>query len=177
MSSQKLKPIATAILLGGLSTATVSALALAANVQQQSMATPDKSAFQGEDEVVSSAGAKLLRRIAKARDYIHQSRGDAAIKELQQASALLASIDQALPTSVIKGQTAAGKRQVEHEGTTDLVPIATSLDNLGGSLPVAEAKEHLDRARRYLEQGDPEGAIAELDAIDRSLVTPRWTCR
>lgn len=94
--------------------------------------------FQGEDEVISSAGAKVLRRIAKARDYIHQSRGDAAINELQQASALLASINRALPTSVIKGQIAAGKRQLEQEGTTDLVPIATSLDELGGSLPVTD---------------------------------------
>jgi YfdX protein len=134
------------------------------------MATPDQSAFQGQDEVISSAGAKVLRRIAKARDYIHQSRGDAAINELQQASALLASINRALPTSVNKGQIAAGKRQLEQEGTTDLVPIATSLDELGGSLPVTDARAYLERARQDLEQGDPESAIAEFDAIDSSLV-------
>jgi hypothetical protein len=133
-------------------------------------ATPDQSAFQGEDEVISSAGAKVLRCIAKARDHIHQSRGDAAINELQQASALLASINRALPTSVIKGQIAAGKRQLEQEGPTDLVPIATSLDELGGSLPVTDAKAYLERVRQDLEQGDPESAIAEFDAIDSSLV-------
>jgi hypothetical protein len=71
---------------------------------------------------------------------------------------------------VIKGQIAAGKRQLEQEGTTDLVPIATSLDELGGSLPVTDAKAYLERARQDLEQGDPESAIAEFDAIDSSLV-------
>jgi hypothetical protein len=72
MSSQRLKPIATAILLGGLSTTTLSALALAADVYQQSTATPDRSAFQGEEEVISSAGAKVLRHIARARNYVHR---------------------------------------------------------------------------------------------------------
>lgn len=170
MSSQRLKPVATAILLGGLSTTTLSALAFAADVHQHSTATPDKSALQGEEEVISSAGAKVLRHIAKARDHVHQGDGKAAAKELQEATALLASINRALPTSVIKGQIAAGKRQLEQEGMTDLVPISTSLDELGGCLPVTEAKKHLDEARQYLEQGDSEGATAELHAIDRALV-------
>jgi hypothetical protein len=170
MSSQRLKPIATAILLGGLTTTTVSALALAANIHQQSTAAPDKAASQREDEAISSDSAKVLRRIARARDYIDRGQGRAATGQLQEATVLLASINRALPTSVIKGQAAAGKRQIQQEGTTDLVPIATSLDELGHSLPVAEAKEHLDRAGQDLEQGDAEGAIAELEAMDAALV-------
>jgi hypothetical protein len=169
MSSQKLKPIATAILLGGLSTTTVSALALAADVRQQS-ATMETSASQGEEEVISSAGAKVLRHIAQARNYNHQRNEKAATEQLQEATALLATINRALPTSVIKSQIAAGKTQLEEERTTDLVPIATSLDELSGSLPVTYAKKHLDKARQYLEQGEPEGAMAELDAIDAALV-------
>jgi hypothetical protein len=170
MSSPRLKPVATAILLGGLTTTTVSALALAATVPQQSMAAPDEAACQREDEAISSAGAKVLRRIAKARDYTDRGQGRAATEQLQEATALLASINRTLPTSLIKAQAAVGKRQIQQEETTDLVPIATSLDELSGSLPVAEAKEHLDRAKQDLEQGDPEGAIAELEAIDAALV-------
>jgi uncharacterized protein YdcH (DUF465 family) len=170
MSSQKLRPIATAIMLGGLSTTALSALAIAADVDQQSMVAPGKPASHGDEKAISSAGAKVLRHIAKARDYVHQRNGKSAAEELQQASALLANVKGVMPTSVIKGQISADKKQLEQDGTTDLVPIATSLDELGGSLPVAEAKEHLDEARRDLAQGHPEHAMAELDAIDRSLV-------
>jgi YfdX protein len=170
MSSQRLRAVAAAILLGGLSTSTVSALALAADVRQVSTARPDRSVFQGEEKAISSAGAKVLRHIAHARNYIHRRDGKAATGQLQEATTLLASINRALPSAVINGQIAAGKRQLEQEGTTDLVPIATSLDELGGAMPVAKAEEHLALAKQDLEEGDLEGAMAELDMIDRNLV-------
>ena len=63
----------------------------------------------------------MLRHIAQARNYMHQRNDKAATEQLQEATALLATLNRALPTSVTKGQIAASKKQLEQDRTTDPV--------------------------------------------------------
>jgi len=173
MSKTKLKPIVVAVLIAGLSAPLISAPVYANAIQEQVSVTPVRSITPREEEIISSAGAKVLRHIAQARADINRKNAESVTDELNQADKLLDIIGDALPSRTVKDRIWVAKTHLEYEDTQevlpDLIPISASLDEMVDIMPVEAAKARLDQARNHLKAGDKTSARKSLDETDAAL--------
>ncbi len=173
MSKSRFKPVTLAAVLTGLCPVILSSPVYATTMQKGVTAVLGKDITRREEDIISTAGVKVLRHIAQARSDIHAKDTEGANTELDQTGKLLDIIQEALPTTKVKDLIWVAKKHLEYEDPQevlpDLVPIFTSLDELIGVMPVDVPKKHLEQAREHLKSGDKEKASEALDATDTAL--------
>lgn len=173
MNKSKLKPISLALVLAGVAPAMLVSPVSASNIQEKITVTQGKSISPHEEEIISSAGTKVLRHIAQARADIHNNKAKEASGQLAKAQKLLDIIQESLPTTKVKDRIWVAKKHLEYEDTQsvlpDLVPISSSLDELIDVMPVKVARQHLEQAKTHLKSGNKQKAKEALEATDAAL--------
>ena len=148
--------------------------ALAKTIHEKVTVKPVKTISPAEESAISSAAAKVLRHIAKARGAIHDKDLDQAGKDLKKAQKLVTIIKRSLPTAKIKDHIWVAKKHLDYESTEevkpDLVPIYAALDEIEDIVPVKQAKKRLDEAKENLDKGNKKAAKENLEAVDKALI-------
>ena len=148
--------------------------ALAKTIHEKVTVKPVKTISPAEESIISSAAAKVLRYIAKARGAIHDKDLEQAGKDLKKANKLIDIIKASLPTTKVKDHIWVAKKHLNYESTEDvkpdLVPIYAALDEIEDVVPVKQAKKHLDKAKESLDKGDKKTAKESLEAVDKALI-------
>jgi tetratricopeptide (TPR) repeat protein len=173
MMNMRIKPIVFAVTLCTIGPAILTAPVSAAAIQEELTFTQGKTITPREEEIISSAGVKVLRHIAQARLDIRNKDVDGVKQELDQADKLFDIIQTGLPTTKVKDRIWVAKKHLEYENTEevlpDLIPIYSSLDELVDIMPTDVAKKHLDKVKSHLKAGDKEKAKQSLDAMAAAL--------
>ncbi|MBT9568448.1 MAG: YfdX family protein [Thiobacillus sp.] len=175
------------ILLTAAMTATTLAMPIvqAATLEESISVHPTRSLTPKEEEVLSSAGAKVLQHVAEARARLANKDRNGASEELGQADKLLDIIQAAVPPTVVQDRIQMPGKRLEYENSRtvkpDLIPLYSSLDTMSDYMPLkpaptghsakpaanpksARAEEKTDSAVQYTEVDLPLQATR--DRID-----------
>jgi len=127
-----------------------------------------------QQNAIGSAAIRTLRYATQARNAIHKKDLQTAEQDLQRSRELLELIRAARPMASIKEHIWVARQHMEYETTgeiiDDLMLIDAELVNLGGITPTVKAHRHLQAAQAFLQAGNMQGAQAELDRLEASLV-------
>jgi len=147
---------------------------MAQTIQEKVTITPGKTIPAAEESAISSAAAKVLRHIAKARGAIHDKDIKQAKTDLHEALKLIDIIKVSLPTTKVKDHIWVARKHLDYEDTDDvlpdLIPIYANLAEIEDFVPVAQAKRHLEAAKQSLKKGNKGAAKKSLEAVDNVLV-------
>jgi hypothetical protein len=172
MPGMKHGPLTTMVLAAAIASATHISPASANNLQEEVVVTPRKPVTPREEEILSSAGIKVLRHIAQARSGIAKGDTASAGAQLAKAERLLDIIHAALPATEIKDRIWVSDKDLEYQDTRvvtpDLVPIRISLDELLDIMPARQAEERMEEARGHTARARPRESD-ETEAVDSML--------
>lgn len=123
---------------------------------------------------LSDIAVKALHQIAAARGDMAHRDARSAHQALDNASALLNTLQTSLPTARVTDRIWIAQKHLEYEDSArvlpDLVPIYADLHALQDFIPVQQAQAHLDEARNHLQQGQKQPAVDALRATDAALI-------
>ena len=143
-------------------------------IEERVTVMPGRIMSSSEEQDISSAALKVLRHIAEARADIHEQDTNRAVAELRLSESLIDTIKAALPTVKVKDLVWVAIKHLSYEDTMtvkqDLPPIYAALDEIRDLVPAEKVREHLNRAKEQLEQGNKEGAKKEFVLADESLL-------
>jgi len=127
------------------------------------------------DETVLSATALVaMRHIVEARADIHAKNPARAREELNQALSLLDVIEAMDPAYRIRLRIwSAGKRLPFEQNTSiakDLADLYESVEAVDEQVRRESAREHIGKARKYVESGNKKAAGNELALADEALL-------
>ncbi len=115
-----------------------------------------------------------LRHVSRAREAIHRSALADARRELAEAARLMTDIRDDLSTSIPRDLIGVARSHLAYEPPQsvleELPRINASLNRISTYLPTDRARDHLGRAREYLEKDDKRDADRELVLADKSLI-------
>ncbi|MFP4498811.1 MAG: YfdX family protein [Vulcanimicrobiota bacterium] len=124
--------------------------------------------------VISSLAVNMLQNIVKARNFIQQDNGKAALAEVENAQVVMDMIKNKLPTVEVKTRIDVVQSQLEYTDTDyvkpDLVPLYVSLANVEEYVPTDKTKMHIDKAKEYINNGQRTEASQELTLAEEALV-------
>ena len=167
------RPLIFALLLG-LGNALTPAWGAESPVLQQVAVIPSPALSIEQQNRLSDIAVKTLHQIAAARGDIAQRDASSAQQALDNASALLNTLQTSLPTARVTDRIWIAQKHLEYEDSArvlpDLVPIYADLHALQDFIPVQQAQAHLDEARSHLQQGQKQPAAAALRATDAALI-------
>lgn len=132
LNSTPRKPLVV-LLAAALAASTLAApLARAAVIEESVSVHPGPSLTPQEEEVISSAGAKVLQHVAEARASLARQDTKGAEEELKQAGKLLDIIQATVPATVVKDRIEVAKKGLEYDNTRtvtpDFIPLYSALD-------------------------------------------------
>lgn len=165
------RPIVIALLL---CSALTPALGAETPVLQQIAVVPSPALSIEQQNRLSDIAVKALHQIAAARGAIAKRDARSANQALDNASALLNTLQTSLPTARVTDRIWIAQKHLEYEDSArvlpDLVPIYADLHALQDFIPVQQAQAHLDEARNHLQQGQKQPAADALRATDAALI-------
>ena len=135
----------------------------------QSAATAD------QEFVMAFTAARALRYVASARGYIMQKNISAAERELGTAGMLVDDMNSRFPAARADELISAARIHLTYEAPKRVIADLDSIISaLAGMNPDAqkEVRQHLDRARNFMEKGDRK-ADQELAAAAEALTYTR----
>lgn len=163
--------IAAVLLLGTLFAGNVRA----AGIEEKVTIIPGRTITSSDEATISSASLKVLRHIAQAREDIHGKELLKAQEQLKQAQTLIDIIKATEPTDKIKDRIWVAKKHLSYEDTEtvrqDLIPIYASLDDIDEFIPSNNnAMDHINKAKKHLENANKKGATKELTLAEDAVV-------
>ncbi|MHB1084436.1 MAG: YfdX family protein [Thiobacillus sp.] len=125
------KPLAVFLAAAMTAMPLVMPVAQAATLEESVSVHPTRSLTPKEEEVLSSAGAKVLQHVAEARARLANKDTNGANEELGQANKLLDIIQAAVPPTVVKDRIQMPAKRLEYENSRtvkpDQIPLYSSL--------------------------------------------------
>src|ERR1039457_2697374 len=163
--------IAAIFLLGTLFAGNVRA----DGIEEKVTVIPGRTNTPSEEATISSTALKVLRHIAQARADIHEKELLKANEQLKNALTLIAIIRASEPTDKIKDRIWVAKKHLSYEDTEtvkkDLIPIYASMDDIEEFIPTnTNAREHIVKAKKHLENDNKKGATEELKLAEDAVV-------
>ena len=115
LSQMQRKPLAILVAATLAASALSVPMAHAKAIEESVTVQPAQALTPKEEEVLSSAGAKVLRHVAEARARLAKKDTKGAGEELNQAGKLLDIIQATLPPAVIKDRIRVTKKDLEYD--------------------------------------------------------------
>jgi hypothetical protein len=134
--------------------------------------TPGKQNPQ-ETQKAQNDAVEVMNHIAKARSAIHAKNIQQAKDSLTQAQNLLNQVKSEEPGYIVKDRIETAKNKLDYETTDkvipDFVPIYSELSDVEAFSPKSVTRQHLDKAKSALQNGDKKTGQQELQLAGESM--------
>jgi hypothetical protein len=164
LSQMKRQPLVTLVAAAMAATALAGPPARAAAIEESVSVQPPRPLTPKEEEVLSSAGAKVLQHVAEARARLARKDSRGAGEELDQAEKLLDIIQAAVPATVVKDRIEVPKKGLEYENSRtvqpDLIPLYNSLEEVADYMPLKPTRT---TPGEHAKVTHPEGKSARVE--------------
>ncbi|BBP05786.1 hypothetical protein TPL01_30000 [Sulfuriferula plumbiphila] len=165
------RPPIIAMLLGS---ALTSAWGAATPARQQAAVGPGQALSIRQQDRLSDIAVQALHQIAAARADIARRDASNAHQALDNANALLNTLQASLPTPRDADRIGIAQKHLGYEDGTrvlpDLVPIYADLHALQDFIPVQSAQAHPGKAHSHPQQGQKQPGADALRATDAALI-------
>lgn len=126
-----------------------------------------------DETVVSATALKVLSHIVQARSDIGAKNPYHALDEVKQALTLLDIVQAMDPADRVRTRIWLAQKRLPYESTEglmrDLSTLYDSVAELEDLVQRSSVREHIGKARKYLESGNKRGVSEELVLADEAL--------
>lgn len=133
---------------------------------------PGKNDTPANEARVSRLANDAVTKIEAAQSSIEANKLPEAKTQLSQAQELLDNIQQTGPTAKVidKVQTTRKQLETSQTATMDLVPLESELATFETVTPAPKAKEHLNLAKKSLQENKKGEASQHLSEVEDQLI-------